>query len=138
MERLIRMLYRGSDAAVRATRRGLYEEAEIIMGKAVRQVPFQYGTLAGSGRVHEPIVQGRDILVELSFGGPAADRKPLEKGGTGGPVQVGYAWIQHERLDFKHAAGRKAKYLEDPVLEARKTLDAKLAKRVHAIIEGIV
>lgn len=135
LDKLIRLLLRGSDKAVDATRRALYEEANIILGKAVRIVPFEHGTLAGSGRVHDPVVAGRDILVEISFGGPAKDRSP--KGG-GGEVQVGYAFIQHERPDFKHAAGRRHHYLKEPVDIAAKTLDQKLMKRVNAIIEGLI
>jgi hypothetical protein len=134
LDKLLRVLLRGSPLAIDATRRALYEEAQIILGKSLRQVPFEHGTLAGSGMVHDPVVMGKDIMVEISYGGPAMDRSPRNKG----EVNVGYARIQHERLDFKHAAGRKANYLKDPVDDAAKTLQAKLVKRVSAIIEGIV
>ena len=136
IDKLMRILLRGSSKAVDATRAALYQEASIIHGKAVKIVPFQYGTLAASGRVHDPVVQGRDILVEISFGGPARDMRPLNKGGTGSEIQIGYARVQHDNLKFKHAAGRQAEYLKQPVEEASKTLQDRLVKRVSAIIEG--
>lgn len=139
MDRLMRVLLRGGDKAVDATRRALYEEAQIILGKAVRIVPFEHGTLAGSGMVHDPVVQGRDVLVEISFGGPAKDRTPRKRGVEGGGVvNVGYAFIQHENLSFRHAPGRRAKYLQEPVEQAQKGLQDKLTRRVSAIIEGLV
>lgn len=139
LDRLMRVLLRGSDRAIDATRRALYEEAQIILGKAVRIVPFEHGTLAGSGMVHDPVVQGRDVLVEISFGGPAKDRRPRKTSGdAGGIVNVGYAYIQHENMTFKHAPGRRAKYLQEPVEQAQKGLQDKLTRRVSAIIEGLV
>lgn len=134
----MRVLLRGSDKAVDATRRALYEEAQIILGKAVRIVPFEHGTLAGSGMVHDPVVQGRDVLIEISFGGVAKDMKPVKKGGSGGMVNIGYAKIQHDNYSFRHAVGRRAGYLKEPVEIAAKTLDERLAKRVSAIIEGLI
>lgn len=139
LDRLMRVLLRGSDRAIDATRRALYEEAQIILGKAVRIVPFEHGTLAGSGMVHDPVVQGRDVLVEISFGGPAKDMRPRNKSGdAGGSVNVGYALIQHENMTFRHAPGRRAKYLQEPVEQSQKGLQDKLTRRVSAIIEGLV
>lgn len=134
MDTLLRVLLRGSDAALDATRRGLYEEANIIFNKSARLVPFHYGTLAASGRVHDPVVQGRDVMVEITYGGPAASKNPKE----GGEVYVGYAEIQHENTSFKHAPGRQAKYLESPVNDAAPTLGVKLSKRVDAILNGLI
>lgn len=134
LDKLLGLLLRGTPAALDATRRALYEEANIILGKAVRIVPFEHGTLAGSGMVHDPVVQGRDVMVEISFGGPAMDKSPK----NGGQVNVGYARIQHDNLTFKHAAGRRAQYLKEPVDDAAKTLESKLERRVSAIIEGLV
>lgn len=83
--------------------------------------------------VHDPVVMGKDIMVEISYGGTAKDRSP-KSGGT--ETTIGYARIQHDNLSFKHAAGRKANYLKDPVEESAKGLQAKLTRRVSAIIEG--
>lgn len=134
MDRLLRILNRGGQASVDATRRALYEEANLIFNKSVRLVPFHYGTLAGSGRVHEPVVQGRDVMVEISYGGAAASRNPK----IAGDVYVGYAEVQHENMTFKHAPGRQAKYLEQPVREAQPDLGNKIAKRVDAILKGLI
>ncbi|CAB4144759.1 hypothetical protein UFOVP1296_31 [uncultured Caudovirales phage] len=82
--------------------------------------------------VHDPVVMGKDIMVEISYGGPAKDHSPKGAGET----SVGYARIQHDNLTFKHAAGRKANYLKDPVEESAKGLQEKLTRRVSAIIEG--
>lgn len=134
LDRLLRVLLRSSPLAIDATRAALYQEAQVILGKSLRQVPFHYGTLAGSGMVHDPVVAGKDIMVEISYGGPAKDRTP-KKGGQ--EVNIGYARIQHDNLSFKHAAGRKANYLKDPVEESAKGLEQKLQRRVSAVIEGL-
>lgn len=83
----------------RAVSAGLYLEANNIMALSKREVPVDLGGLKGSGYVTLPQDVGGKILVEMGYGGPAKD----------------YAVVQHERLDFNHPEGGKAKYLEDPV-----------------------
>jgi hypothetical protein len=42
-----------------------------------------------------------------------------------------YAVIQHEALDFRHAPGRTAKYVEEPLLEHHDTLQEIIAAQIR-------
>lgn len=110
----------------------IYMEGQIEMTEAKRRTPVSPtaaefkamgrsmpknivpGTLRASGQVSEPIREGKNIKVILSFGGGSID----------------YAIIQHERLDFHHTTGQ-AKYLESVLNESRSHMLARIAARVH-------
>jgi hypothetical protein len=42
-----------------------------------------------------------------------------------------YAVVQHERLDFRHAPGRTAKYLENSLNAARQEVAALIAAQIR-------
>lgn len=88
-------------------------EAELIMTKAKQLTPVDLGTLRASGVVQSPDVGPKRVVVELGFGGAAA----------------AYALVQHERTDFTHTVGQ-AKFLEQPMKEAKAGFGARLAKHV--------
>jgi len=103
---------------VPATMEALYAEAQIVLAESKRQVPYRFGALSGSGMVHQPYSVGSKVAVEISYGGTAVD----------------YAMVQHENLMFKHAEGRKAKYLEDPITDAQGRLAKNIASRVAIML----
>lgn len=92
----------------------LYQEGLRIMAVSQRQVPVRWGVLRSTGTVFPPVRRGAAIEVVLAYGGPAAP----------------YAWIQHEKLGLKHDEPTKAKYLEDPVLDAKRDFELALARRM--------
>lgn len=108
----------GQKNVLDATKEALYAEAQVILAESKRQVPFRYGVLSSSGMVHQPYSVGKKAAVEISYGGGAVD----------------YAWIQHENLMFRHAEGRKAKYLEDPVADAKARLEIRIRQLVMLIL----
>ena len=101
-----------------ATMEALYAEAQMVLAESKRQVPYRIGALSGSGMVHQPYSVGSKVAVEISYGGAAVD----------------YAMVQHENTDFKHAGGRKAKYLEDPIADAQGRLASNIASRVRIML----
>lgn len=103
---------------VPAIMEALYAEAQVVLAESKRQVPFRFGVLSGSGMVHQPYSVGSKVAVEISYGGAAVD----------------YAIVQHENLDFKHAEGRKAKYLSDPIADAQGRLAKNIASRVRVML----
>lgn len=105
----------------------IYAEAQAVLAASRKEVPYDRGVLASSGRVHEPFVVGKTTSVEITYGGAAG-------GGELGPELVNYAIIQHENEDFQHAPGRKSHYLEDPMMAAAVGLSSRLARRIEAII----
>lgn len=72
--------------------KGLRVAMEHLLQASREQVPHEEGTLERSGVAS---VDASGLVGAVSYDGP-------------------YSVIQHERLDFQHDAGRKAKYLEDP------------------------
>lgn len=88
----------------------LYREGERIMAESKAEVPVETGALKGTGHVQVPETRGDLVSVTLGYGGPAAP----------------YAIIVHEDLMARHLNG-KAKYLEDPMLRAAGTMEARLA-----------
>ncbi len=77
------------------------------------------GTLRASGMVHDPVRNGRNISVTLSYGGAAID----------------YAIVQHERADFIHTTGQ-AFYLSSVLNESRGSMAARVAARLN-ISKGV-
>lgn len=112
------VLLAGQKNVVDATKEALYAEAHVVLAESKRQVPFRHGALSGSGMVHQPYSVGNKAAVEISYGGAAVD----------------YAFVQHENLKFRHAPGRKAKYLEDPVVDARD----RLGQRIRFLVAHIL
>lgn len=107
-----------------AMEQALYAEAHNILADSRKEVPFLTGALSASGRVHDPITVGNTALIEITYGGAA-----------GGPLDVNYAVIQHENTSFRHAEGRKAYYLEDPVLRAKGGMQERLARKISAVLK---
>ena len=87
----------------------LRDAGEYVLEQSSREVPHEVGDLQDSGRV---TVDG--TTVAISYDTP-------------------YAVRQHEEMDYHHDAGRKAKYLEDPLNAAsngpiQRILSDKLGK----------
>lgn len=118
LEDLNRVIVSGQKGVTDATKEALYAEASMILNESKKQVPFRTGVLSGSGMVHDPFVVGKKVGVEISYGGGAVD----------------YALVQHENLKFRHAPGRKAKYLEDPVADAKDRLSGRIRQLVALIL----
>lgn len=100
----------------------IYAEAQIEMTEAKKRTPVSPtpappgvipGTLRASGRVEEPIREGKNISVTMSFGGAAQ----------------AYAVPQHERLDYIHTTGQ-AKYLESVLNESRPYMIGRIGARL--------
>jgi len=122
--------------------RGMIENTEDLLGRAMRDAPVDEGTLRASGsaavyaggravsragaqafRADSERAVSRGKLPELAsrgveIGHRVGERQLMEGGLSDAVVgEVGfdqpYALAQHERLDFNHPKGGKAKYLED-------------------------
>lgn len=83
-----------------------------IAARADDLVPFDTGVLSGSQRTAH--ATPRDMTATISYGGPAAP----------------YALVQHEDMDYRHAPGRTAKYLERPARDIGKNLDDRIVDLV--------
>jgi len=88
-----------------AVKEALIEEAMEIFAKSQKQVPVDTGRLRDSGIVGE----GQHGDVTIAYG-------------------TDYALPVHERTEVKHTVG-KAKFLEDPFLEAIPGLESRLLAR---------
>lgn len=93
--------------AKRGALRGVTLAAEHVLAEATKLVPIQEGTLSRSGQTSAEM-QGDEAVAAISYNTP-------------------YAAAQHERLDYRHDQGRRAKYLESPL-----TAEAKAAGQIMA------
>lgn len=84
--------------AVQAAVRALQTTAADLQGKSAAQAPIDTGDLRANASVSPIKQEGDSIYVTVGYDLP-------------------YAIVQHERLDFHHPKGGKAKYLEDPYKE---------------------
>jgi hypothetical protein len=108
--------------AIEAASRAMVENSEDLLGRAQRDAPVDEGTLRASGSA-EITADGR-LVAMIGFKRTGEGTDALEQitktGAGGGYVIEGrisfntvYALAQHERLDYAHPKGGKAKYLED-------------------------
>ncbi len=92
-----------ADARVRtAAGRGLLKGAEHVLGESRKEVPLEEATLERSGVAS---LDADTLTAAVSY-------------------DTAYAVRQHEELDWQHAPGRKAKYLEDPMNREADTVGA--------------
>lgn len=110
----------------------LFRRAEAVMTKSKQNfVPVDLGALMNSGTVSPPKI-GKEIVVELSFGGPAAPYALAVHEHLSGASP--HSWQEAERqgrpVRFS-PAGRGPKYLERPLMEVVRTLAADLAKDIN-------
>jgi bacteriophage HK97-gp10 putative tail-component len=107
--KLLRMAERFPEDVARA----LYAEGSIELAEMKQRTPVETGALRASLAIHKPEIQGRDITVRITAGGPAAP----------------YALYVHENLEADHPVGQ-AKYMESVINESHSSWTARLAKRL--------
>jgi hypothetical protein len=103
IQELIKNLEEAGERGILAVGSGLYLEGNNIISDSMKQVPVDLGALKNSRYVTLPNISGKNVTVEIGFGGTAKD----------------YAEIIHERTDFKHPGGGNAKYLQNPLNKAK-------------------
>jgi hypothetical protein len=95
--------------------RGLTLAAEHVLTTSRAVVPLEEGTLERSGRVD---VDEGGLEAAVSYGG---DNDQL------GLVAI----VQHESLEFQHAPGRTAKYLEGPLNSEASVVGELMAAQIR-------
>ncbi|MEV4749075.1 hypothetical protein AB0K21_22075 [Streptosporangium sp. NPDC049248] len=91
--------------------RALRDAAEHVLGVANTRVPIQEGHLQNSGAT---AVDRSEMKATISYDQP-------------------YAVAQHENLDWQHAPGRQAKYLETALQEEASAVQALLAQQLKEL-----
>jgi hypothetical protein len=93
-------------------------EVSDILTEAKRQTPVEFGNLKDSG-----------VITELSTRGSHEMEYQISFGGTEPSIQ--YAVFVHEDLEAKHPRGGNAKFLENPMEEAKKGMINRIASRIR-------
>jgi hypothetical protein len=99
--------------------KGITMSGEYVLTESRAVVPLDEANLERSGRVD---VDGAALEAAVSYGG---DDDQL------GIVAI----VQHERLDYQHAPGRTAKYLEAPLLAAGDVVLAIQAAQIRRALK---
>ena len=109
----------------------LRENALDLLGNSIEDAPVEEGTLRGSGAAH---FEGRRIATSADFGhegGTPAERVDLPEMTAAVTFNTVYAAVQHERTDFAHPKGGKAKYLEDNLDANRQQYERNIADAIR-------
>ncbi|MEV5131438.1 hypothetical protein AB0K87_13210 [Streptomyces sp. NPDC053705] len=105
-------------AALRGTRagavRGLRLAAEHVLAESRKRVPIEEATLERSGVA---TVDESSLDAAIAYDTP-------------------YAVRQHEELNYRHDAGRTAKYLEGPLTEQAPAVAAIIAAQLRRSLRG--
>ncbi|MGJ5826725.1 minor capsid protein [Streptomyces ossamyceticus] len=117
MTQRARLRWNGA-AAMRGTRagavRGLRMAAEQVLAESRKVVPIEEATLERSGVA---TVDESSLTAAVSYDTP-------------------YAIRQHEELNYRHDAGRSAKYLERPLTEQADTVAEIIAAQLRRSLRG--
>ncbi|EFL21894.1 conserved hypothetical protein [Streptomyces himastatinicus ATCC 53653] len=117
MTQRARLRWNGA-AAMRGTRagavRGLRIAAEHVLAESRKIVPIEEATLERSGVA---TVDESSLTAAVSYDTP-------------------YAIRQHEELNYRHDAGRSAKYLERPLTEQADTVAEIIAAQLRRSLRG--
>lgn len=95
--------------------RALHAEAEPVFDRSQDIVPVLTEELKKSGELHNPVIAGNSVSVELSYGNAAT---------------ADYAEVVHEDLGMRHMPGKTAKFAEIPFLEGAKGMGERVGARV--------
>jgi len=149
IDQLTRQLARDGEVWQRvqqAAVRGMVENTEDLLGRAMRDAPVDEGTLRASGSA-EVYANGRAVarrgfreVADQPEAPEMVERKVVE-GGLGDAVvgEVGfntpYALVQHERLDFNHPKGGKAKYLESNLTQQADRYQGNLSDHLREALK---
>jgi hypothetical protein len=117
MTQRTRLRWNGA-AALRGTRagavRGLRLAAEHVLAESRRIVPIEEATLERSGVA---TVDESSLTAAVSYDTP-------------------YAIRQHEEMNYRHDAGRSAKYLERPLAQEAGTVAEIIAAQLRRSLRG--
>lgn len=149
IDQLTRQLARDGEVWQRVQKaavEGMVENTEDLLGRSMRDAPVDEGTLRASGSA-EVYANGRAVArrgfrkVAEQPGSPEMVSRPVQEGGLGDAVvgEVGfntpYALVQHERLDFNHPKGGKAKYLEGNLQQQADRYQGNLSDRLREALK---
>ena len=109
MRELVR--WTGAVGYAKGAAKGLKDGADFLLEEANRGVPLEESTLEKSGKAS---VDAEKLVAAVSYDTP-------------------YARRQHEELTLRHAAGRRAKWLQLALTEQQEKINKLIAK---GIIEG--
>jgi len=98
----------------KAAARALRDGAEHLLTEANKTVPIETGELMRSGA---PDVDDKALEATVSY-------------------DVPYAVPQHERTDFRHDPGRRAKWLELTLDEERARIQRYIEDKIRAALRG--
>lgn len=122
MGSLVNLVRRTGDESLKAFGIALTDEANAAFVQSQREVPVKTGVLRSSGQVIPPSIVGKNVYVDVVYGGAAK----------------AYARKQHDTPWFNHPRGGKAFYLKDPVEARMHGYERRVAQKVEAMIRGLL
>ncbi|MCK9461591.1 MAG: HK97 gp10 family phage protein [Proteobacteria bacterium] len=103
---------KAEQVVIKGVKGALDDCGDDLLSESSKEVPFEKGTLSGSGRSSEVGIKGNEMKVEVSYNTP-------------------YAARLHEHPEYKFKKSRKGKYLEDPLKRRSKVYKDKIEGSVR-------
>lgn len=113
---VLRGLVVAHEAARKALAGALFIEANNVMNESKEIVPVDTGYLRASGYVDLPREGPGGINVEMGYTAP-------------------YAIYVHENLNARHAPGKQAKFLEQPLMKAQEGMPERVAAHIQRALK---
>lgn len=120
----------------------MYQEGESIMAKSKRKVPVDMGALRASGHVQPPKIAGSAVSVTLAYG---TEYAVFVHEGTRPhfpPLEAIEPWARRHGVEpflvaraIAQRGTEPKKYLEEPLMEAARGMEGRLAGRVKAALQ---
>lgn len=118
LRQMVAKLQQARDIKLAAMLDGIERSGHHVLGVSNDHAPIEEGTLIRSGTVSSKKLGGMKVRAAISYDTP-------------------YAVRQHEEMDYRHDAGRSAKFLENAMNSERKTVQKIIATRVGNTTKGV-
>lgn len=137
VEKMLREIDKAAAQVKRAAMSAIYLESQLAMTESKKRCPAATGVLRASGKVDKPVMEGKNIYCEMSYGGAAsayaiAVHEHLS-------VHSPPSWKQAESFGGGvqwHTPGTGPKYLESVINELKPDMRARLARRIQGALGG--
>jgi len=137
LEKMLSDIDKAAAQVQKAAKSAVYMEAQIVLTESKKRCPSATGTLRASGMVEKPVMEGKNIYAEISYGGAASQYALAVHEHLS--VHSPPAWQQAEAFGNGvqwHTPGTGPKFLESVINEGKADMRERPARRIQGTLGG--